>query len=236
MDHEYPVYNETPVLPDTEYSVHDPKRPQPSHVMVDEPIRTSPPSDATVLFDGSDLEEWEHSNGDSAAWNVDDGVLVVEPGEGDIQTKTSIGDCQLHIEWRTSENLPDTWDRGNSGVFLQDRYEVQVFDSSADRIYADGHAGAVYGQHPPEVNPCRAPGKWQSFDIVWHSPRFDEGNVIEPATLTLLFNGVLVQDGVELYGQTNHTTFRPFEEHGPAPLRLQEHGDCVRFRNIWYRD
>ena len=236
MAQQFPAYNDTPKLPDSEYHVHDSERPQPPHVSVSEPVQTGPPSDATVLFDESGLDRWEHRNGDPVDWNVNEGNLIVEPGTDDIQTKSPIGDCQLHIEWRTAEDLPDTWDRGNSGVFLQNRYEVQVFDSSADRIYADGHAGAIYGQRPPKVNPCRSPGEWQSFDIVWHGPRFDDDGMTEKATLTLLFNGALVHDETELYGPTEHKGVGSIESHGPAPLRLQEHGDRVEFRNIWYRD
>jgi len=234
---ECPEYTDTPSLPASSYSVHDPDRPRPPTVEAGGPTTTAPPGDATVLFDGTGLDAWAGVDGGPAGWTVEDEYVEVDPGTGDIRTREPIGDCQLHLEWRTPAPPADDWDRGNSGVFLADRYEVQVFDGYENAIYADGRPGAVYGQHPPLVDPCREPGAWQSFDLVWRSPRFDGEAVVRPGRVTLLYNGVLVQDGATVYGPTAHRQSRPYEPHPTArPLRLQDHGDRVRFRNVWYRE
>jgi len=163
--------------------------------------------------------------------------MVVEPGTGDVRTREAIGDCQLHVEWLAPEGGEGAGQgRGNSGVFLMDRYEIQVLDCDEDPTYADGYAGAVYGQHPPLANACRPPGEWQSFDIAWRAPRFDGDELDRPARVTVLYNGVVVQDVAEPFGPTAHRTFPEYSPHPPeAPLRLQDHGDPVRFRNLWYR-
>jgi hypothetical protein len=238
MQDDFPRYTDTPVLPASTYRVHDPERPQPPAVDPGEPTTQPPPADATALFDGGDLDAWETVDGGPAAWTVEEGeYFEVASGAGDVRTREPIGDCQLHVEWRTPAPPADSWDRGNSGVFLMDRYEIQVFDNYENAIYADGRAGAVYGQHPPLVDACREPGAWQSFDLVWRGPRFDDdGELTRPAVVTVLHNGVVVQDGSEVYGPTAHQQSRPYEPHAPAaPLRLQDHGDPVRFRNVWYR-
>jgi len=229
-------YTDTPSLPHVEYRVHDVERPRPAAVTPGGPNDAPPPSDATVLFDG-DLDGWEAVDGGSPEWTTRGDYVQVEPGTGDIRTTESIGDCQLHVEWATpGEVTGDSQGRGNSGVFLADRYEIQVLDTDENPTYADGYAGAVYGQHPPLVNAARPPGEWQSYDIVWRGPRFDGDDLVRPAVVTVLQNGVLVQDRTELIGQTTHRKVGTYEPHPPeAPLRLQDHGDRVRFRNVWYR-
>ncbi|HXG68531.1 MAG TPA: DUF1080 domain-containing protein [Blastocatellia bacterium] len=196
-----------------------------------------PPSDAIVLFDGKDLSKWQGKDGD-AKWEVKDGYMVVKPGTGDIKTKEGFGDCQLHVEWATpSEVKGESQGRGNSGVFLQDRYEVQVLDSYNNKTYFHGQAAAIYKQYPPLVNASRKPGEWQTYDIVFHAPKFDDsGKVLKPATFTVFHNGVLVQDSVEVRGTTTHQGEPKYTKHTPKePIRLQDHGNPVRFRNIWIR-
>jgi hypothetical protein len=233
-----PGYTDTPMLPNAEYRVHDAERPRPPDISPGEcTLPATPPSDATVLLNGSTLEGWETIEGEEAGWNATGDAVEVEPETGDIRTTDRLGDCQLHIEWATPEAAAgEGQERGNSGVFMMDRYEIQVLDNFENPTYADGYAGAVYGQHPPLVNASRPPGAWQSYDIVWHAPRFENGTVTAPARLTLFHNGVLVQDGTELIGETTHADIVGYEPHPEsAPLRLQDHGDRVRYRNIWYR-
>lgn len=198
-----------------------------------------PPSDAIVLFDGSSLSKWR-SDKDSgeAKWKVQDGYMEVVRGTGDIATKDEFGDCQLHIEWATpSEVKGEGQERGNSGVYLMDRYEVQVLDSYNNKTYYHGQAGAVYKQHAPLVNASRKPGEWQTYDIIFKAPKFDEqGKVIERARVTLLHNGVLIQNNVEIYGNTYHDRPALYIAHpSKAPVKLQDHGNPVRYRNIWIR-
>ncbi len=191
-----------------------------------------PPSDAVILFDGKDLSAWE--NGDK--WNVKDGVAIV--GHGDIKTKQSFGDCQLHIEW--SAPVPATGTsqgRGNSGVFLQDRYELQVLDSYDNKTYFDGQASAIYKQTPPMVNAMRPPGEWNTYDIVWNAPKFKEdGSLESPAYITVLHNGVLTLNHFAVEGPTPFNQAPKYEKHGKAPIHLQDHGNAVRYRNIWVRE
>lgn len=235
MPDDRPGFEDTPRLPDSEHRVHDPDRPHPPTVTPAGPVTQSPPSDATVLFDGTSPAGWVAADGGDPEWTVTDGTLRVEPGSGDIRTADSLGDCQLHLEWATPADPADTDYPGNSGVFLADRYELQILDCVTAPIYADGWVGAVYGQHPPRVDVCLAPGAWQSFDIVWRRPRFDGDVLVSPARVTVLHNGVVVQDATEPYGPTAYRDYGEYEPHGPAPLRLQDHGFPVRFRNIWYR-
>lgn len=198
-----------------------------------------PPADAVVLFDGKDLAQWVQSDGKPAAWLVQNGYLQVTPGTGAIQTKAGFGDVQLHVEWM-APNPPkgSDQDRGNSGVFLMGRYEVQVLDSYGNVTYPDGQAAAAYGQYPPKVNASRPPGQWQSYDIVFHRPRFKADSTLErPATLTVFHNGVLVQDHVILTGPTAHQRRPPYATHPDRlPISLQDHEHPVRYRNIWLRD
>ena len=197
------------------------------------------PSDAVVLFGGKDLSEWRSGDGSPARWKVKDGYLEVAPGTGGIQTARGFGDGQLHIEWATpTPAVGSDQDRGNSGVFLMGRYEVQVLDSYGNVTYPDGQAGALYGQFPPLVNAARAPGEWQSYDIVFRRPRFRaDGSLERAATMTVIHNGVLVQDHRTLTGPTSHQSRPPYTAHPDTlPLTLQDHGHRVRFRNIWVRE
>ncbi|MCI0488376.1 MAG: DUF1080 domain-containing protein [Blastocatellia bacterium] len=198
------------------------------------------PSDAIVLFDGKDLSKWRSARegGGEAKWQVREGYMQVQPGTGDIATREEFGDCQLHIEWATpAEVKGEGQGRGNSGVFLMERYEVQVLDSYNNKTYYHGQAGAVYKQYAPIVNASRGPGEWQSYDIIFKAPRFDEqGKVIERARMTVLHNGVLIQNNVEIYGNTWHDEPALYIAHGPkASIKLQDHGDLLRYRNIWIR-
>jgi hypothetical protein len=192
-----------------------------------------PPSDAIVLFDGKDLSQWKGGE----KWEVKDGVAI--PREADITSKQEFGDCQLHVEWATpSEVSGEGQGRGNSGVYLMDRYELQILDSYDNKTYFDGQAGSIYKQHPPMVNACRKPGEWQAYDIIFTAPRFDvQGMLVKPASITVLQNGVVVQNHFELLGGTFYDKPPAYEAHPPkGPIHLQFHGNPVRFRNIWIRE
>jgi hypothetical protein len=220
-----------------EWPVHSMARPLPP--VVTPGLGGNPPSDAIVLFDGSGLSHWEMGRGDPVKWKIVDGVLEVVKGTGTLKTRRSFGDCQLHVEWSAPGEVAGKGQgRGNSGVFLMGIYEVQVLDSYDNTTYADGQASAVYGQFPPLVNACRPPGEWQSYDIIFHGPRFDEsGKLVRPARMTVLHNGVLVQDNVALTGPTEYKARPPYEAHPEKlPLTLQDHGNPVRYRNIWIRN
>jgi hypothetical protein len=225
------------------WKIHDPNRPLPPVIdpgtasTPDAPGR--PPSDAVVLFDGKDLSHWADKDGKPAPWKVESGYMEVLPKSGYIYTREPFGDCQLHVEF--AEPLPavgESQERGNSGVFLHGLYEIQVLDSYQNKTYADGEASAVYGQYPPLVNASRPPGQWQTYDIVFHGPRFDKaGKLLSPARVTVLRNGVLVQDNVELTGPTAHGERPPYKPTPEKlPLALQDHGNPVRYRNIWIRE
>lgn len=198
------------------------------------------PSDAIVLFDGTNLNAWESaSDGGKAGWAVDDdGALTVVPGAGGIRTKQEFCDVQLHVEWRSpTEIKSEGQGRGNSGVFLQERYEIQVLDSYENETYPNGQAASVYKQTIPLVNASRAPGVWQSYDIIYKAPRFDDAGELKAlGTVTVLHNGVLVQNHVEIQGTTEWIGPPQIHAHGCAPLYLQDHGDKVSFRNIWVRE
>jgi len=198
-----------------------------------------PPSDAIVLFDGEDLSQWKSDkDGGPAKWEVKDGVATVNR-TGGISTKQGFGDCQLHIEWATpAEVKGEGQGRGNSGVFLQGRYEIQILDSYNNKTYYHGQAGAVYKQYAPLVNSSRKPGEWQAYDIIYHAPRFDDaGKLLKPGRVTVLQNGVLVQDNVEIMGPTGPPGKPKYEAHPlKQPLGLQDHNNPVRFRNIWIRE
>lgn len=195
------------------------------------------PSDAIVLFDGSDLSEWVGRDG-LAPWRVEEGYMEVVPGSGNILTKRTFGDIQLYVEWASPPEISgEGQNRGNSGIFIQDRYEIQILDSFDNPTYPDGQAGAVYGQYPPLVNASRAPGDWQNYMIVFKAPRFaPNGNLVSPARVTVFHNNVLVQPDVELTGPTGHFRRPPYAAHGPAPLRLQDHNEKPRYRLIWVRE
>lgn len=202
--------------------------------------KDAPPSDAIVLFDGSDLDEWEAEEGGSAHWNVEGDAMTVARREGGIRTKRDFCDVQLHIEWRSPTDIKgmDGQDRGNSGVFLQERYEIQVLDSHENETYPNGQAGSVYKQHIPLVNATRPRGEWQSYDIIYTAPRFDDNDELEsPAYITVLHNGVVIQNHVEIQGKTEWIGAPSYDEaHGCAPLSLQDHDAAVSFRNIWVRE
>jgi hypothetical protein len=226
-------YTDTPMLPGQKYRVHDPARPHPVVVMP----AASPggaPSDAVVLFGGKDLSQWSAGR---QPWKVENGYMEVVPKSGDMRSKETFGDVQLHVEWAAPVEIRGTsQNRGNSGIFLQGRYEVQVLDSFQNATYADGQAGAIYGQWPPLVNPVRRPGEWQAFDIVFEAPRFDSGTLTRPAYLTVFLNGVLLHHRKELMGPTVHRTLPTYTPQ-PAEdsLMLQDHQQPVRYRNIWLR-
>jgi hypothetical protein len=231
-----PGYRDTPRLPDG-WRVHDADRPRPPVV---EPgpagAPVPPPQDATVLFDGSNLDAWT-GRGDKAQWLVADGAMQVN-GTGDIQTRGEFGDCQLHVEWcAPTPAKGDSQGRGNSGVFLFGRYEVQVLDSWQNPTYADGQAASLYGQKPPLVNACRKPGEWQTYDIFFRAPRFAaDGSVTAPARVTVVHNGLVVQLDEAMIGASTHRAVGTYAPHGDkGPIRLQDHGDPVRFRNLWIR-
>jgi hypothetical protein len=225
-----------------EWPIHDETRPQPKVVdpgaAPDRPA--APPADAVVLFDGKDLSRWRTaSDGSPAKWKLVDGAMEVVKGAGDIQTADPFGDAQIHVEWMTpAPGVGEGQQRGNSGVFPMGRYEVQVLDSYQNKTYPDGQAAAIYGQYPPLVNASRPPGQWQTYDIVFRGPRFGtDGKLLRPARVTVLHNGVLVQDNRELTGPSAHKARPPYAAHPPRlPLKLQDHGDPVRYRNVWIRE
>ncbi len=196
------------------------------------------PSDAIILFDGKDLSQWIDRNGNTPKWKVENDYMETVRGTGQITTKQAFGSCQLHVEWATpTEVVGEGQGRGNSGVFLMNLYEVQVLDSYNNRTYPAGSAAAVYAQSPPLVNVSRAPGVWQTYDIVFHRPIFKDGKVVKPATITVFHNGVLVQDNYEIMGPTDFKKVPEYREHpDKMPFGLQDHRNPARFRNIWIRE
>jgi hypothetical protein len=197
------------------------------------------PSDAIILFDGKNSSDWVNGNGEAAAWKVENNSLTVVQGTGDIQTKQSFGNCQLHIEWKTPSVVEgEGQERGNSGIFFMGRYELQVLDSYDNRTFANGQAGSIYKQHIPLVNACRKPGEWQSYDVIFTAPVFkDDGTLQSPARFTVFQNGVLIQNNVEVKGVTVNTGQPFYKKHNSKePLRLQDHSFPVSYRNIWIRE
>jgi hypothetical protein len=240
-------YKDTPILPGGKWHVHDGDRPMPPVIT---PGTTSnqeapgrPPSDAIVLFDGTDLSKWHGKGGAPAGWKVEEGAMVIpargEPGGGTITTRDEFGSCQLHIEWATPVP-PKGRDqgRGNSGIELFGRYEIQVLDSHDNLTYPDGQAAAIYGQYPPLVNASRPPGEWQTYDIIFEAPKFaDDGTLEAPAYVTLLHNGVLVHNHTPVLGAVAFRGMPKYTKHGPkGAINLQDHGNPVRYRNIWIRE
>lgn len=223
-------------------------------------IAGSPPSDAIVLFDGSSLDEWERVGGGDPKWSIKEDAVTVVPGSSNIQTKRMFNDIQLHIEWRSppleahSENLKtdraaDIQERysnsnifqimANSGIFLQALYEIQVLEMYGLKTYVNGQAGSVYKQHIPLVSASRPPGEWQTYDVIFQAPRFSaNGSVAIPARLTLLHNGVLIQNNVSIWGPTGFIGLPSYKPHGPAPIMLQNHVGVsqISYRNIWVRE
>ena len=232
-------YDDTPMQPNGRWRVHDGKRPQPPivspRVTNENPV--PPPSDAIVLLgSGQDLAAWQMTDGSAPAWTMKDGVL--QTGKGVIQTKQEFTDFQLHVEFATpAEVKGDSQGRGNSGVFLLGKFEIQVLDSYRNLTYPDGQAAAMYGQHPPQVNASRGPGEWQTYDIIFNAPRFDPKSALEkPAVVTVLHNGVLVHDAAAFWGPTRHRSVLPYTaDMAKGPIALQDHGNPVRYRNIWIR-
>jgi len=230
-------YKDTPLLPWTgnKYHMHDPDRPAPRVMSPAEGagLKAPPPSDAVVLFDGKNLDAWNKTT-----WKLVDGSA--EAGNDDLVTKRSFGDMQLHLEWMTPTRQDENFmSRGNSGVLLMGRYEIQVFDSWHEhdlQIYPDGQAASIYGQTPPRVNACRAPGQWQAYDLVFRTPRFKGGLVAERGRVTLFHNGVLALWNCEIMGPMSHRVILPYKVHdSTGPLVLQGHHSPVRYRNIWVR-
>jgi hypothetical protein len=222
------------------WKVHDINRPKPPNVTPGADAGV-PPSDAIVLFDGKDLSKWQSAKrgGGEAEWKVENGYMEANH-TGNIKTKEEFGDCQLHLEYRApTPPAKVSQHRGNSGIILMGRYEVQVLDSYDNPTYSDGYIGAVYGQHPPLVNGCRKPGEWQTYDLIFRAPRFDGKELKEPGRVTVLLNGIVVQHNAEIYGGVAWRKLAKYTPHGPkGSLLLQDHGDrqAVRFRNIWIRN
>jgi len=238
-------YQDTPLLPGARWHVHDGRRPQPKVVTPAPSVvsegSVAAPSDAMVLFDGTSLSKWRSAAGQPSGWRVANGYMEVPsrgtPNGGDIWTRDEFGDCQLHIEWSTPKPPHgDSQGRGNSGVFFFGRYEFQVLDSYQNPTYPDGQAGALYGQFPPLVNASRPPGEWQVYDLIFTAPHFRDGQVDVPAYVTAFHNGVVVHNHTAYLGTTGHRTLGKYTPH-PArgPMKLQDHGDPVRYRNIWIR-
>jgi hypothetical protein len=238
-------FQDTPLEPDGKWHVHDPARPQPPVVTPGKSV-VDAPSDAEVLFDGKGLEKWQSMSGARATWKTNEDYVETAARGGSIRTRGTWADFQMHVEWATP-NPPhgEGQGRGNSGILINNMYEVQVLDSYQAKTYADGQAGAIYGQHPPLVNASKAPGEWQSYDILFESPRWNEqGELTKKAVITVLHNGVVVQNHYELIGGTdglsNTVPYRSLSKYPPphAPevfIALQDHANPVRYRNIWIR-
>lgn len=222
------------------WKAHDLDRPLPPVVTPsDQQLPVPAPADALVLFDGTNLSNWEATDGSPTGWIIEDGAMISVAGAGYVQTKQAFGDVQLHVEWAAPVPASGTSQgRGNSGVFLMGLYEVQVLDSYENETYADGQAAAVYGQYPPLFNAARPPGEWQTYDIFFRRPRFSQaGAVLQKARITVIHNCILVQNNVELWGPTNWLQSLPYQTHpDKLPLAFQDHGNPVRYRNIWLRD
>ncbi len=236
-------YTDTPIIPGQIWHVHDKYRPRPALVKPADKLGDAP-ADAVVLFDGKSLDAWqtagkkqEDGTPKPAGWKVEDGAMVAVGGSGSIETREEFGDCQLHIEWSAPTEIKrKSQGRGNSGVIIMGRYEVQVLDSFDNDTYPDGQAASIYGQYPPQVNATRKPGEWNVYDIIFEGPRFEGSKLVKPAKVSVLHNGILVQHARELIGPMAHQQVNPYQPHPPqGRLLLQDHGDPVRFRNIWIR-
>lgn len=234
-------YTDNALIPGQDkWRVHDINRPEPGIITpgtastAEQP--GAAPSDAIVLFDGTDLSKWNAGEGKEAQWKVENGYMEIN-GAGSIRTKDSFGSCQLHIEWAApAEVKGESQGRGNSGVLIMGWYEIQVLDSFQNRTYSDGQAAAIYGQYPPLVNASRGPGEWQTYDIIFEAPQFDGETLVKPAYATVLHNGVLVHHHAEIRGRVAHKDPARYAPHDDKlPLMLQDHGNPVRFRNIWIR-
>ena len=235
-------YTDTPKQPNGKWHVHDPNRPQPPVVKPGAQFsqKADAPGDAVVLFNGKDFSKWTSGNGGEVKWKIQDDYMEVTPKSGIIRTKDEFGDFQLHLEFATPEKVEGKGQgRGNNGVNIFGQYEIQVLDSYQNETYADGGAGSMYGQYPPMVNASRPPGEWQTYDIIFEGPRWDEsGKLTRKASVTLLHNGVVVHNKTEFFGRTGHKNFGNYDKPGrtKGPIELYEHGNPVRFRNIWIRE
>ena len=233
-------YNDTPLIPGTKWHVHDGDRPQPPVVTPGKTFShlAPAPSDAVVLFDGKDLSKWQGEKGE-AKWKIENGYMETTK-TGRIRTKDEFGDFQLHLEFATPEKVEGTGQgRGNNGINIYGRYEIQVLDSYENQTYPDGQAGAIYGQYPPRVNASKPPGEWQTYDIIFEGPRWDaDGKVSKKAYVTVLHNGLVLHHRQELHGNTPHRGVGTYNRrHGDKGyIELYEHGNPVRFRNIWIRN
>jgi len=233
-------YTNTPFIPGTSWHVHDGTRPPPRVVTSGASFshQAPPPSDAIVLFDGTDLSKWRSGDG-VAKWKVENGYMEVAPKSGSIQTKDRFADFQLHLEFATPAKVEgNSQGRGNSGVLFNGIYEVQVLDSYNNPTYPDGQCGALYGQSPPLVNASKAPGEWQSYDIIFESPRWDkDGKIAKKANVTVLHNGVLLHHKKEYQGDTPHQNNGNYNKpHAPEVfIEFQDHNNPMRFRNVWLR-
>ena len=227
------LYGDTPDAKHA-WAVHDMNRPRPAIITADP---GKPPSDAVVLFDGSSLDAWR-SGDDACKWKiVEGGAMEVVPKTGEIRTKDAFGDCQLHLEFATPPAEGSSQGRGNSGVFLMGMHEIQVLDCYDNDTYPDGQCSSVYAENPPLVNACRKPGEFQTYDIVFHQPIWDGETLKHPGTVTVLHNGVLTQDNWEFEGLSTHCQRKPLKPYATKlPLKLQDHGNRMRFRNIWIRE
>jgi hypothetical protein len=233
-------YTDTPMQPDGKWHVHDPNRPKPAVITPGKSFSemAAAPADAIVLFDGKDLSRWEAGNKSEAKWKVENGYMETVPKSGIIRTKDKFGDFQLHIEFATPSKVEGKGQgRGNNGVNIFGRYEIQILDSYDNETYADGQAAAIYSQKPPLVNASRPPGEWQTYDIMWEGPRWEGDKLTRKARMTVLHNGVVVHHGTELYGHTPYRGLGNYNRPHPptGSIELFEHGNPVRFRNIWIR-
>jgi hypothetical protein len=234
-------YNDTPQIPGQKWKVHDITRPRPRKITPAPYVMEGPPSDAIVLFDGKDLSQWEQVQRGGTVqepkWKVENGYIEIVPRTGRLRTKEKFGDCQLHVEWLIpKEATGQGQGRGNSGIELMGRYEIQVLESHTTLTYADGGAGAMYGMWPPLVNPARPQGEWNVYDIVFEAPKFDGDKLVKPAYFTVFFNGVMVHDHQQQLGQTIWRQNAKYTPHAAEePLSLQDHSQPVRFKNIWIR-
>jgi hypothetical protein len=236
-----PGYTDTPMLPSGKWHVHDPNRPVPPVVTPGATFShgAPAPSDAIVLFDGTDFSHWEGDKG-APQWTIHGDYMECKPHSGNIHTKEQFGDFQLHIEWAEPKDVVgNSQDRGNSGVFLQGIYEVQVLDSYDNPTYPDGQCGALYGQSPPLANACKKPDQWQTYDILFEAARWNENHqLVRPASVTVIQNGVVLHHKQPFLGPTGHRILAKYDKEYPAtgPIALQDHGNTVRFRNIWIRN
>lgn len=211
---------------------------EPEPKVVTPGLNNSAPSDAIILFDGKNLDNWQDKNGNTPKWTVQDGAMTVDKGSGNIKTKQTFGDIQLHIEWRTPSKVEgEGQGRGNSGIFLQERYELQVLDSYKNRTYSNGQAGSIYKQSAPLVNAAKGPGEWQMYDVVYFAPKFnDDGSLKSPGRITVFHNGVLIQHNTEIKGTTEYIGKPKVIAHGKGAVELQDHNNPTSFRNIWVRE